>query len=124
MNVPNIQINLTEKKSPTPAHLLGAAAALRRMTFWRRAPSALRLTALALVCAGTMSKTFAKGPTAENLSVDASVGLGTPIVLQGSGANGETLTFKVVSVPSHGSLSGTGPNLTYQAGFSYLGPDS
>jgi hypothetical protein len=42
----------------------------------------------------------------------------------GSACGGNALGFVVVSGPSHGSLSGTAPNLTYLAASGYVGPDS
>lgn len=51
---------------------------------------------------------------------DASVG----ITLNASDPEGSTLTFTVVSAPSHGSLSGIAPNLTYAPNADYNGSDS
>jgi hypothetical protein len=38
--------------------------------------------------------------------------------------DGETLTYTIVSAPTHGSLSGTGANLTYTPTGIYSGPDA
>jgi endonuclease G len=47
------------------------------------------------------------------------------ITLTATDANvNNTLTFAVVSGPSHGTLSGSGANLTYQSADNYAGPDS
>ena len=46
------------------------------------------------------------------------------IVLTGSDPNGDALTFEVVSGPTHGSLSGTAPALTYTPAAGYVGVDS
>jgi hypothetical protein len=46
------------------------------------------------------------------------------IVLTGSDGDGETLAYSIVSSPSHGALSGTPPNVTYQPVPNYYGADS
>jgi hypothetical protein len=46
------------------------------------------------------------------------------LTLTASDANGDALTFSVVSGPSNGSLSGTAPSLTYTPAANYFGPDS
>jgi len=53
-----------------------------------------------------------------NISVTAGDSIG--ITLTGSDFDGDTLSFAVATQPSHGSLTGTEPNLTYtpSAGFS------
>jgi len=50
----------------------------------------------------------------------------TPVVinLTGSDPDGDTVVYSVVSVPSHGGLSGTAPNLTYMPNKNFSGPDS
>ena len=64
-------------------------------------------------------------PTAFDLSVAAAANRSTPFALQGSDPDGDSLSFSIISPPTHGGLSGTGPNLTYTTfGPNYLGPDS
>ncbi len=46
------------------------------------------------------------------------------LTLAGTDADGDGLTYSVLQLPTHGSLSGTPPNLTYQPVGSYHGPDS
>ncbi|MCX7804787.1 MAG: Ig-like domain-containing protein [Planctomycetota bacterium] len=46
------------------------------------------------------------------------------ITLTATDADGDALTYIVVSGPSHGTLSGTAPNLTYTPDADYSGPDS
>ncbi|HMQ01275.1 MAG TPA: Ig-like domain-containing protein, partial [Cyclobacteriaceae bacterium] len=45
------------------------------------------------------------------------------IVLQASDPDGDALTYIIVTPPSHGTLSGTAPNLTYTPEANYFGPD-
>ncbi len=46
------------------------------------------------------------------------------VVLIGTDADGDPITYEVVDMPSHGLLSGTAPNLTYTPNVDYLGSDS
>jgi VCBS repeat-containing protein len=82
---------------------------------------------------GTDSKTFSLTVTEVNSAPTASDGLastgeGTPVgvTLVASDADlpADTLTYSVVDSPSHGTLSGTAPNLTYTPSANYTGPDS
>jgi len=59
---------------------------------------------------------------AQSLSVaqDASVS----ILLTGSDADGDTLSFNFAALPANGSVSGTPPNLTYVPGSNFVGVDS
>ena len=60
--------------------------------------------------------------TGQSLSTNEDVPLG--VVLTGSDPDGDTLTFSVTGEPSHGSLSGTAPSLTYTPSPNYRGNDS
>src|SRR5581483_4235086 len=51
-------------------------------------------------------------------------GAPTPILLTGSDADGDPLTFNVVDGPSHGTLSGAAPTVVYTPEAGYNGPDS
>ncbi len=46
------------------------------------------------------------------------------ITLTGTDVDGDSLTYTVVQAPSHGTLSGTAPNVTYTPAADYHGPDS
>ena len=46
------------------------------------------------------------------------------ITLLASGADGDSLTYTVVSQPSNGVLTGTAPNLTYKSNAGFNGNDS
>jgi len=46
------------------------------------------------------------------------------ITLSATDADGDALTFSVVTSPAHGILSGTAPNLTYQPAATFIGADS
>lgn len=61
-------------------------------------------------------------PVANAQSVTVAYNTATAITLTASGSG--TLTYTVVSAPSHGTLSGTAPNLTYTPTSGYSGADS
>ena len=63
-------------------------------------------------------------PVANNQSVTVLMGTPKAITLTATDANGDPLTYEVVSVPAHGNLSGTAPNLTYAPNAGYEGLDS
>ncbi|MFB0555003.1 MAG: Ig-like domain-containing protein [Phycisphaerae bacterium] len=46
------------------------------------------------------------------------------ITLMGSDPDEEQLTYNIVTGPSHGTLNGTAPNITYTPALNYNGPDS
>jgi len=57
------------------------------------------------------------------LSVTAAEDTPTAITLNGSDADGNPLTFAVTTLPTHGTLSGIPPNLTYTPALNYNGTD-
>ncbi len=63
-------------------------------------------------------------PTANPQSVTTNEDTAKAITLTGSDPNGDALTFIVVTSPTHGTLTGTAPNLTYTPTANYNGPDS
>ena len=62
-------------------------------------------------------------PVAGNQSVTTPEDTAKVIVLAGSDADGDALTF-TYTLPSHGILTGTAPSLTYTPAANYCGPDS
>jgi VCBS repeat-containing protein len=48
----------------------------------------------------------------------------TPITLTASDVEGSALTYSLLSQPTHGTLSGSAPNVTYTPQVNYEGPDS
>ena len=71
----------------------------------------------------TVSITVSPGaPVANNQSVSVAFNTPTAITLTASGSG--TLTYSVVTSPTHGTLSGTAPSLTYTPAAGYSGPDS
>jgi len=63
-------------------------------------------------------------PVANAQSVATDEDMAVEIVLSGTDMDGDPLTYSVVTPPSHGTLSGTAPNLTYTPAVNYNGPDS
>ncbi|HZE56783.1 MAG TPA: Ig-like domain-containing protein [Chthoniobacterales bacterium] len=63
-------------------------------------------------------------PTANAQSVTTNEDTAKSIALTGSDIENDPLIFSVVTSPTHGSLTGTPPNLTYAPAGNYNGPDS
>lgn len=63
-------------------------------------------------------------PTATAQTVSTAEDLDLPLTLTGTDPESQPLTFAVATNPSHGSLSGTPPNVTYSPTLNYHGPDS
>lgn len=63
-------------------------------------------------------------PAAQAQSVTALEDTPLALVLTGYDPEGDALEFIVGEGPAHGTLSGTGPNLTYTPAANYSGPDS
>ena len=63
-------------------------------------------------------------PTANPQSVSTVQNTALAITLTGSDVEGSPLTYAIVSGPTHGTLTGAAPNVTYTPAASYNGPDS
>ncbi|MDC0710155.1 kelch repeat-containing protein [Stigmatella sp. ncwal1] len=63
-------------------------------------------------------------PVAQALSFQTSAGTPVAVTLRATDADGDALTFGVVTPPVHGSLSGSPPALLYTPEPGYTGPDS
>jgi VCBS repeat-containing protein len=63
-------------------------------------------------------------PVADNQAVTTDEDAAIAITLTGSDVDGDALTYSVVDGPTHGSLSGVAPNLTYTPEMNYNGTDS
>ncbi|MBL0311303.1 MAG: tandem-95 repeat protein [Holophagaceae bacterium] len=63
-------------------------------------------------------------PVAADQSVSTNEDTALPITLVATDVNGDPLTYTVTGNPTHGSLTGTVPNLTYTPALNYNGPDS
>jgi uncharacterized repeat protein (TIGR02543 family) len=65
---------------------------------------------------------LAAAPVASAQNVNVSNSTATPITLSATGAG--TFTYSVVTQPTHGTLTGTAPSLTYTPTAGYAGADS
>jgi Bacterial Ig domain len=63
-------------------------------------------------------------PVANDATVIVQTGTTARITLSASDPNGDPLTYTVLTLPAHGQLSGTPPNLSYTPNASYVGSDS
>ena len=78
------------------------------------------LSAIALFAVSALSDP----PVAEPGSVTTQEETPVQITLMGSAPDEKQLTYSVITGPSHGSLSGTAPNITYTPALNYNGPDN
>ena len=63
-------------------------------------------------------------PVAQPQNVSVNEGASLPITLTATDSNGDALSYSVATGPTHGTLTGTGRNLTYTPTAAYSGPDS
>ncbi len=63
-------------------------------------------------------------PVATDQSLSTPVDTALPVTLAATDANGDPLTFAVVSQPANGTLTGTAPDLTYTPAAGFTGSDS
>ncbi|PYQ88475.1 MAG: adhesin, partial [Acidobacteria bacterium] len=63
-------------------------------------------------------------PVATAQSVTTNQDTAKAMTLTATDVDGDTLTYAVVTAPTHGTLSGVAPNLTYTPAAGYNGPDS
>jgi hypothetical protein len=71
----------------------------------------------------TISKSNS-APMANNQAVSVTKNTAKPITLTASDIDGNNLAYTVLTQPSHGSLTGTTPSLTYTPSSGYTGSDS
>ena len=63
-------------------------------------------------------------PVAESQGVTTQEGTAIEILLVGSDVDGDSLTYSVFNPPSHGTLTGTAPNLLYTPHTGFVGSDT
>ncbi len=63
-------------------------------------------------------------PVAHSQSIQTAADTAVSLVLSASDVDGNPLSFEIVTPPSHGSLSGTAPNLRYTPAAGFSGSDS
>jgi sugar lactone lactonase YvrE len=63
-------------------------------------------------------------PIAQDQAITTSVDTAKVITLNATDVDGDPLTYQIMAQPSHGTLSGTAPNLTYTPAPQYSGSDS
>ncbi|MFN8443797.1 MAG: Ig-like domain-containing protein [Caldilineaceae bacterium] len=73
---------------------------------------------------GTVVTRTNSAPVARNQSITARPGQARNVTLAGTDADGDGLTYALVTQPAHGTLTGSAPNLVYTAQPNYLGADS
>jgi VCBS repeat-containing protein len=63
-------------------------------------------------------------PAANNLTITTNEDTPANITLSGTDPDGNPLTYIIVTQPTHGTISGTGANITYTPDANYFGPDT
>ena len=63
-------------------------------------------------------------PEATQQSVETDEDTPASITLSGSDPEGDALSYSIVNTPTHGTLSGTGPDVVYTPNANYHGPDN
>lgn len=63
-------------------------------------------------------------PVAASQSLEAAQAVATPVVLTATDVDGDVLSYTITSPPTHGTLTGTAPNLVYTSDPGYAGPDA
>ena len=63
-------------------------------------------------------------PVANGQQISVGSGASISVILNGSDVDGNVLSYQVTTQPTHGSLSGSAPNLVYTANNNYTGADS
>jgi VCBS repeat-containing protein len=91
-------------------------------TFSYRARDAAGTTSLGSV--GLVVNAVPDAPVANNQVTSVSEDSRKTVALTGGDADGDALTFTIVTLPAHGTLAGTLPFLTYEPFPNYVGPDS
>jgi gliding motility-associated-like protein len=79
------------------------------------------------VVAGVVSITITPvndAPAANNQSVTTAEDVAKAVTLTATDIDGNTLTYSIVAGPTHGTLTGSIPNLTYTPAANYNGPDN
>jgi parallel beta-helix repeat protein len=113
---------------PLVAEKLGRFGKIIGLNFWPVSNNVfgagwIASTQGGLLMANALQYTAPAPPTAASFSFSTDSNLPQPVTLSGVTHTG-TLSYTVLSGPSHGSLTGTAPNLTYTPGTNYLGSDS
>ncbi len=130
-NTPALSLTYTVTSSPTHGTLSGTAPNLTYTpTAGYFGPDSFQFTdsnGTAISAPATVSITVVGTPTANAQTVKvAEDATNFAITLTGSDPNTppQSLTYTVTSAPTHGTLSGTAPNLTYTPTAGYFGADS
>ncbi len=102
---------------------------LRRHLFHLKTAKRKFALFLALAILSAIAITFGvsvvnKSPVAEPGSIMTQEEKSVPITLTASDPDGGKLIYNIVKGPSHGSLTGTAPDITYTPALNYNGPDS
>lgn len=93
-------------------------------TFFVNLSSAVNATIVDAQGRGTIRNDDNAAPVAGSSAVSTAEDTPVGVPLQASDANGDALTYTIVTGPAHGALSGTGASVTYTPAPDYNGTDS
>ena len=124
-------LNYTVTTAPTHGTLTGTAPNLTYLpatnyngsdSFWFRANDGSSNSALVVISITVNAANDL--PLASSQSVTTVEDTAKPITLAGTDVDGDALTYTVTVAPAHGTLSGSGANLTYAPATNFNGSDS
>lgn len=106
---------------PETRPAVGCDGSRQCFVLWQRFDTTPAVQAVRLA-ARAVTRGSAPVATAQSVTLDEDVP--TVVTLAGTDADGDALTFTVVDLPTHGTVSGTPPDVTYTPMANYHGPDS
>lgn len=117
------QIPLAPKEAPkqSPPTPSGVGATIKKLAFLFISTTIIVAAVVGIVYLLNVSNT---PPVAEPVSTRIAEDTPTAISLVGSDLDEDKLSYRLLTNPSHGTLSGTGQTLTYSPEANYSGPDS
>jgi hypothetical protein len=118
--------NVTNATSVNIQPAVGTVTAVGNVVVSPRTNTTYTLTATNVIGIRTRQVTVLVDqarPTANNQSVSTSLNQAKAITLTGSDPQGSNLTYTVLTGPTHGTRTGTPPNVTYTPTTGYIGND-
>lgn len=114
-------LDLAHEGIPQTHPVVACDGSRQCFVLWERFDATPSVQAVRLA-ARAVTRGSAPVATAQAVTLDEDVP--TTITLAGTDADGDALTFALVDMPAHGTLSGTPPAVTYTPAPNYNGPDT
>ncbi|MEO5715680.1 MAG: Ig-like domain-containing protein [Luteolibacter sp.] len=131
-----VSMDATTWGTPVASGTFASGSTEKEILFSAKRGQFIRLRALSEISAGNFTNVAelrvleqqgeiaSQAPVALAKSVTTTEDTPLAILLSGTDANGDSLTYAIVTSPTKGTLSGTPPNLTYTPQADYNGSDS